>query len=413
MDEKEWREFPTDMKMSNYKISNDGEIWSRHRSKILLQHLNNFGYYILSLVNDDGVKKSFFVHRLLSKVFTENPENKPTVDHIDRKRSNNELSNLRWATIKEQHDNQIHGKTDNSRKISQYDLNGNLIKHWNSIRDAAKSLGITYRIDMSGLKKHGLSKEYIWEYAFIENLPNEIWKEIKKLPTYHASNKGRIKHVISNNNERLLCGTNHGGYLVVDINNKNRKIHNLVCRTFKKKKPNINYVANHLDGNPLNNDINNLVWATRSENSKHAHEMGLIDKSRMYRSVTKFDLNGKFLAEYISITSASDLNDITHTLISAACREISKTAGGFKWKYTNEIKSLDEVENSLSLIKNNSWKSVSQYSLDGKFIDTFPSLAQASFSTDIHKTAICRACTGKSKTSGGFIWKYSDKIESV
>lgn len=45
------------------------------------------------------------IHRLVAETFIPNPENKPTVDHIDRNPNNNCLSNLRWATHSEQRDN--------------------------------------------------------------------------------------------------------------------------------------------------------------------------------------------------------------------------------------------------------------------------------------------------------------------
>lgn len=49
--------------------------------------------------------KLYYVHRLMAETFLPNPQNKPTVDHIDRNPSNNFLSNLRWATQSEQNEN--------------------------------------------------------------------------------------------------------------------------------------------------------------------------------------------------------------------------------------------------------------------------------------------------------------------
>jgi len=51
-------------------------------------------------VTVDRVK--YLVHRLVAETFLPNPDNKPTVDHIDRNPSNNTVNNLRWATQKEQ-----------------------------------------------------------------------------------------------------------------------------------------------------------------------------------------------------------------------------------------------------------------------------------------------------------------------
>lgn len=50
-------------------------------------------------------RKVYRVHRLVAECFIPNPDNKPTVDHIDRNRQNNAVSNLRWASRKEQADN--------------------------------------------------------------------------------------------------------------------------------------------------------------------------------------------------------------------------------------------------------------------------------------------------------------------
>ena len=59
------------------------------------------------------------LHRLLAETFIPNPENKPTIDHIDRNPANNDLSNLRWATHIEQHQNMtttLHFATPEERR---------------------------------------------------------------------------------------------------------------------------------------------------------------------------------------------------------------------------------------------------------------------------------------------------------
>ena len=62
--------------------------------------LNKKGYYVLQI---DG--KQYRVNRLIAETFIPNPENKPTVDHINRDRADNSLGNLRWATLSEQKNN--------------------------------------------------------------------------------------------------------------------------------------------------------------------------------------------------------------------------------------------------------------------------------------------------------------------
>lgn len=77
-----------------YAVSNLGRVRNRH-GKILKQFLAETGYYKLSLKKDVGYK-CVYVHRLVVHAFLR--QSPPIVDHIDGKRGNNCLSNLRPCT---------------------------------------------------------------------------------------------------------------------------------------------------------------------------------------------------------------------------------------------------------------------------------------------------------------------------
>lgn len=50
---------------------------------------------------------------------------------------------------------------------------------------------------------------------------------------------------------------------------------------------------------------------------------------------------------------------------------------------------------------------VSQYTLNGEFVASYPSIREAERITGIDNTMISRVCRGKSKFAKGYVWKYA------
>ena len=90
----------------NYFISNFGNVKNNKNNRILKQRTKTDGYKDIGLYKN-GIRKRFYVHRLVAKAFLENPDNKrKVIDHIDNNPSNNNVKNLRWCSQKENGYNQ-------------------------------------------------------------------------------------------------------------------------------------------------------------------------------------------------------------------------------------------------------------------------------------------------------------------
>jgi hypothetical protein len=99
-------EYITIKGFSNYEINEKGEIRNKKTKRILKQTIDSYKcYYKISIVNDIGKSETISVHRLLALTFIPNPLNKPAVDHINRVKTDNTLSNLRWVSFKENSEN--------------------------------------------------------------------------------------------------------------------------------------------------------------------------------------------------------------------------------------------------------------------------------------------------------------------
>ena len=170
----------------------------------------------------------------------------------------------------------------------------------------------------------------------------EIWKDIKGYEgLYQVNNFGNIK-----NTKGLLIKQfdNHYGYLIVSLfKNKKQKsfpVHRLVAINHIENPSNYEQV-NHIDGNKLNNCVDNLEWCTRSQNQIHAFQNGL---NRGYvrssnpnsKKLNQYDLNGNFIKQWDCIKDAMDELNICRSSIHRCCTGKFKQSHGFVWRYADK-----------------------------------------------------------------------------
>lgn len=153
-----------------YLISSDnGQVYSNVKGKNMYP-LKTFtkpdGYLAVSLWDSSqrGSKqrKTFLVHRLVAETFIPNPENKPTVNHIDGNKTNNCINNLEWATS---HEQSVHSFANGLNYARKGEEANRAILTWNDVHFIRNNYP-TYSVAELA-NKYNITKECI--YAILYN----------------------------------------------------------------------------------------------------------------------------------------------------------------------------------------------------------------------------------------------------
>jgi hypothetical protein len=125
-----------------------GTIYQTIMKSKILSNRDCKGYAQVCLYKD-GIERYRYVHRLVAGAFIPNPDNLPEVNHMDENPLNNHADNLEWCThvynlnygtVAERI--RIASIRHRGKAVIQMDLNGNKIQEFQSIREAAKCMGI-------------------------------------------------------------------------------------------------------------------------------------------------------------------------------------------------------------------------------------------------------------------------------
>lgn len=152
----EWRVLPETN--DRYLVSNFGRVKSLYsgkrnlREKILRQHPTGNGYLSVKLRLISG-KRSFRVHKLVANAFIEIIDGKDEINHIDENKLNNRVDNLKRCDRSENVNHgcrnlivshKLRNRKDHSKRVSQVDEFGNVLREFRSVHDAGRFYGINW-----------------------------------------------------------------------------------------------------------------------------------------------------------------------------------------------------------------------------------------------------------------------------
>ncbi len=407
MTDEEWKNFPMidGRNFSKYEVSSLGQIRNKESGYIFSDKPNSAGYVRNEFIDDEGKSKQISAHVIVIRAFIGEPESDDlTVDHINKKRADNRLVNLHWATAKQQRANSSKSnRRPKGQPVIQYSMKMKEIKRWTNITTAAKELGIA-DTTISTVCKEKLSSAggYKWAYER-QDLDGEIWRDYKPMDV-QISNMGRIKSPCSH----IVYGSKTGnGYMT--YGKPGKLVHVMVAKTFlsnPKKKPEVN----HKDKIGTNNKLENLEWATRSEQMIHSHRTNSNPNrystaravKQYISSQTKANVEGQqdvCIGEYKSISEASKQTGCSVSGISDVCSGLLKSTKGFRFEYVDE-----DVLNRPAL---KCPKKVDYFIEDGNIIDVYDSVRSAALDLGISDKSIYNILRGAAKkTKDGYRFKY-------
>ena len=116
------------------------------------------------------------------------------------------------------------------------------------------------------------------------------------------------------------------------------------------------------------------------------------------KTVYQYDvITGALVGKHPNLSVAGAVVGLTKQGLSNVCLSVNKTCKGFYWTY-------DYIDRFLPL-KDLRRKKVQQFNLEGKFINEFNSVSEASKITGCNKSSIAKVCRFERKTAGGYLWR--------
>lgn len=134
------------------------------------------------------------------------------------------------------------------------------------------------------------------------------------------------------------------------------------------------------------------------------------DKHQGSKKVNQYSIEGKFIKEWSCISEVNRETGINAGSICKSCKTKKHRAGGYLWRYTEEFPNHEDIEPYQEVNRKRPnpkcRKPVVQLDLEGNYIRTWESAAQAGEELNIVAANITMCCKKKYKQAKGYIWRY-------
>lgn len=290
-----------------YEVSFLGHLRFADKSDKRPVSCTKYGDYLranLKHKGDDKSLKNIAVHILVAKAFVPNPGGYTFVKHINGRLTDNRADNLEWVEFKPK-------KKRKSKRTSK---------------------------TVSASPRLGVSE--------VEVIDGELWKDVIGFEgLYKISTNGRLVSIL-HKKPRYIRARRVRQVLKYWLRDKDGKkhrkaVHLLVAEHFVPNPLGYKYVM-HIDGNPQNNNVDNLRWTERFVKHfvKKSEDYKLLEGKHNLmttQEVVQYYTDGTYINTFKSISEAAEKTKFSCGSIKAVLDGKESSMGGYVWKYSGNV----------------------------------------------------------------------------